>query len=87
MEVGKSNLFFQKVALGNWGGVVDSDTEEEFPAIHPVQDQPISQHDEDAKDQRLQAQAENLEELMAKIGMQVSDDEVLPEMIDQVGGD
>ena len=41
-------------------------------------DQPVDQHHGNAKHQRLKARTEDAKDLVAKIDMQVADDEVFP---------
>ena len=49
-----------------------SDAEEDLPAIHPEQDEPIDRQRDDAKDKRLKGCSEHLKDPVAEIDMQVA---------------
>lgn len=61
-----------------------SDAEEDFALVHPVEEIPIDQHDGDAEQERLKSGAEDLEDFVAEVNVEGVDDELFPQMRDEV---
>src|SRR5579862_4298156 len=64
-----------------------SDAEEELLLVHPIEHQPVQQHYGDAQNERLESGAEDPEDAVSEIRMQVFDEEVFPKVSNQVGCD
>src|SRR5579862_8952383 len=62
-----------------------SNAEEDLPLVHPVQEKPVGQHDGDAEQERFKPRPEDLKNPVAEMNVEGADDEVLPQMRDEIG--
>ncbi len=65
---------------------VDSDPDEEPLAIHPVEREPVDQHDGDTNNEGFESRAENTKHLVPEVDVQIFNDEVFPKVCDEVSG-